>query len=327
MRAPYGARRLVAALGRGALVVLVVAVSSVTLMHLAPGDPLGSAIEGQNVPPEVRARWCLQQGCDRPLPLKIGHWLWSAAHGDLGFSFSAGRPVSDAVRQALPYTLLLAGVALTLGFALGIALAFVQARRPGGPVDRWLGDGALALWALPEFVLALVLIELFSLRAGWLPSGGPGDLTLGPGAPMGVVLVDRLRHLVLPATTLAIVVAAQVARMQRVSLSDVWRQPFIRAARAKGVGEGALLQRHCWRAALGPTVVLAGLALPTLAGGAFIVERVFAWPGMGSLAFQALADRDPHLALGCVVLGALLVVVGGAIADLVRTRLDPRPEA
>ncbi len=327
MRASQGARRLSGTVGRGALVVLVVAVTSATLMHLAPGDPLGSAMEGREVPTEVLARWRAEQGFDRPLPVKVGHWLWSAAQGDLGFSFSANRPVIEAIREALPYTVLLAGVALVLGFALGIALAFAQARRPGGPVDRWLGDGALALWALPEFVIALVLIECVSLRMGWLPSGGPGDLTMGPDAPLGVRLADRLRHLALPAATLAIVVAAQVARMQRVALIDAWRQPFVRAARAKGVGETALLMRHAWRAALGPTVVLAGLALPALAGGAFIIERVYAWPGMGSLAFQALADRDPHLALGCVVLGAGLVVTGGALADLVRLRLDPRSEA
>ncbi len=319
-----GARATALALLRGAMVVLVVVVVSLTLLHFAPGDPMSRVMEDPKVPDLMRAQLRAQMGLDRPLPEQVVRWIAHAVRGELGFSVSAGLPVRSALAHALPYTLLLGGVALVVGFALGIGVALLQARHAGGAMDRWLGSGALVLWALPEFLIALALISLFSLRLGWLPSGGVGDFMMGEGASRGAVLMDRLRHLALPALTLALVVAAQVARHQRVSLLHAWGERFVRAARARGVRERALLLRHTWRAALSPTVALAGLALPTLASGAFIVEYVYAWPGMGGLAFQALADRDPHLVLGCVVLTAALVVFGGTIADVVQARLDPR---
>ncbi|MBI3791288.1 MAG: ABC transporter permease [Gemmatimonadetes bacterium] len=317
-------RRFLAALARGLGVVLLVAVASLVLMHFAPGDPLGTTLEGANVPPDVIAAWRARMGADQPLPLQVGRWLGAAATGDLGYSVSMHMSVARAIRTALPYTALLGLVAIVLGFAGGIALAFAQARARGRALDRWLGGGALAVWAAPEFVVGLVLVELFAVRLGWFPSGGAMDVTLGGDAPAGVVFADRLRHLVLPAVTMALVIAAQVGRHQRVALVEAWREPFIRAARARGLRERALWVHHAWRAALGPTIALAGLSLPLLAGGAFVIERIFNWPGMGSLAFQALADRDPHLALGCVVAGATLVVLGGALADVAQAAFDPR---
>lgn len=322
MRGMGAARALALPLLRGVLVVLVVAVVSLVLLHLAPGDPLASSADDPLVPTEARARVRAQMGLDRPLPAKVGAWFAYAARGDLGFSLSAGMPVAEAVAGALPYTLRLGGVALVLGFALGIAVALVQARAPESRWDRWVGGGALALWALPEFIIALGLIQLFSLRLGWLPSSGASDpWSTGGGA---IRWTEQLRHLVLPALTLALIVAAQVSRHQRVALLEAWREPFIRAARARGVREGALLYRHAWRAALAPTIALAGLALPALAGGALIVEQVFAWPGMGTLAFKALAERDAQLALGCVVPMAAVVVGGGVLADAAHRWLDPR---
>ena len=327
MRLAAGARGLGLALARAAGVILVVAVLSVTLMHLAPGDPLNAALEEHNVPVAVRAQWRAQQGRDLPLTTKVGHWLGNASHGDLGFSFATGAPVTDAIARALPYTLQLSGSALVLGFALGLVAALAQARAPGSRVDRWLGGGALAVWAVPEFVIAIVLVELLSVRLGWLPSSGAADPFLPEGASLAARAADRLRHLVLPVLTLALVVAAQVARHQRVALVEAWGAPYIRAARARGISEWALLLRHAWRSALTPTIALAGLALPALVGGAFIIESVYAWPGMGSLAFKALNERDPHLALGCIVLGATMVVLGGALASAAQAQLDSRREA
>lgn len=320
-------RRFGWALLRGAGVVLVVAVASLVLMRLAPGDPLGASLDGAQVPPGVRAQWRAQMGADVPLPIMVLRWLGHALTGDLGFAYSRGMPVARAIGAALPWTALLGAVALLAGFAGGIGLAMAQARAAGTRLDRWLGTGALAAWALPEFVVALVLVEFLAVRWGWLPTGGCCDAAITGGAPWALRVADRARHLVLPGLALALVIAAQVARHQRVTLLEAWRAPFLRAARARGVARAALWWRHAWRAAVGPTVQLAGLSLPLLAGGAFVVERVFAWPGMGQLAFQALADRDPHLAVGCVVLSAALVVLGGALAELVQAALDPRTAA
>ncbi len=319
-----GARALAFALLRGAAVVFVVVLVSLVLLHLAPGDPMARVADDASVPDGMREQLRAQMGTDRPLPEQVVRWVAYAVRGDLGFSVSAGLPVRDALAHALPYTLLLGGIALVVGFALGIGIALAQVRTAGRRLDRWLAAGALAIWALPEFLIALVLIELFSLRLGWLPTSGVRDLMLDAGAGAGAQLIDRARHVALPALTLALVVAAQVARHQRVALQEAWGEPFVRAARSRGVREGALLLRHAWRAALAPTIALAGLALPTLASGAFVIEYVFAWPGMGRLAFQALADRDPHLALGCVVLTATLVVFGGTFMDIIHARVDPR---
>ena len=317
-------RRFAIGLARGAGVVLVVAVMSLVLLHHAPGDPLAASLDGPSVPPAVRAAWKAQNGDDQPLASKVGTWLTHAADGDLGFSASTGMPVAGAIGAALPYTALLGTAALLAGFALGTLLALAQARAAGRALDRWLGALGLTLWALPEFIVGVLLIEWLSARLGWLPAGGAADVTLGRDAPVLAIVLDRLRHLALPAVTLALVIAAQVARHQRVGLLEAWREPFVRAARARGVDERTLWRRHAWRAALGPTIALAGLALPLVAGGAFVVEQVFAWPGMGSLAFHALANRDAHLALGCVVLGALVVVIAGALADAAQAAVDPR---
>jgi peptide/nickel transport system permease protein len=320
-----GARSLARSLWWGLVVVLVVVVLSVTLLHLAPGDPLSQVLDDAKVPSTARAQLEAQMGRGRPVPMQVLLWIAFAARGQLGFSPSAGMFVQDAVGHALPYSVLLGGVSLLAGFALGIGIALLQVRLAGRPADRWIGGAALALWALPEFLIALTLVQVLSVWLGWLPSGGVRDVLMGADASLGVRLWDRVRHLVLPATSLTLVIAAQVARHQRVALVEAWGEPFVRAARARGIREGALLLRHAWRAALAPTIALAGLTLPTLAGGAFIIERIYSWPGMGGLAFQALADRDPSLALGCVVLTSVLVVFGGVLADAVQARLDPRP--
>ncbi|HPV77585.1 MAG TPA: ABC transporter permease, partial [Gemmatimonadaceae bacterium] len=199
-----------------------------------------------------------------------------------------------------------------------------QAARAGTRLDRVASRISVALSALPDFWLALALLLVFALRLRWFPVSGMMDQTTHEYlTPMGK-LRDVLWHLVLPSTTLALVIGAVVARHQRQALVDILPEEFVRSARAKGVGERSVIMRHALRNALLPIITLFGLALPALVGGAVFVEYIFAWPGMGRVALDALAARDYPVVLGTTLVGSALVVVGSVLADLLSAAVDPR---
>jgi peptide/nickel transport system permease protein len=185
------------------------------------------------------------------------------------------------------------------------------------------GTLSLIVASLPEFWLGLVLLLLFALRFPIFPSFGATD-SFHDLLPLGDRIIDRARHLTLPALTLALLSTASIARYQRATLLDVLPQDFVRTARAKGVGERGVLWRHALRNALVPTVVLAGLSLPTLIGGAVFVERIFTWPGLGTVAANAFTARDYQLVLGITIVGAVVVVAGSILADVLHAVADPR---
>jgi peptide/nickel transport system permease protein len=305
-------------------VVILVATITFILIRLAPGDPFAAALENPNVTAEVRSQWARAYGLDRPVHEQYLHYLRAVARGDFGWSFSMQRPVSEAIRAALPRTLLLTGTALLLSFAVGIGLALLQARRPGGALDRGIGGLSLFAYSVPEFWLALMLLLVFSLELGLLPAGGAADPLMHGRLEWWGRLLDTGRHLVLPAATLAIVGSAVVARYQRGALLDVLPAEFIRTARAKGVPEAAVLRRHALRNALLPTITLLGLTIPTLLAGSVFVEKIFAWPGMGLLAVNAVAARDYAVVTAVVVVTGTAVAVGTLIADLLYAAADPR---
>lgn len=314
------ARRLLQA----AVVVAIAATTAFLLVQLAPGDPLGDLLENPRVSLEVRdrlrARWCL----DRPIHGQYACYLRNLARGDLGWSFSRSRPVADAIADALPNTLLLMGVALIGAFALGVAAGVIRGGRRGSVADRALGTGTLVFYSMPEFWLATMAMLVF---AYWIPIFPTSGMTTAVVhdylSPVGK-LVDRLRHLVLPATTLVLLLAAIIARYQRAAFLDVATQDFVRTARAKGLPERAVLWRHVLRNALLPVITLLGLALPMLVGGAVFIEHVFAWPGIGRLAVGAIAARDHALVMAIVVMGSVLVTLGSLLADLLYAIADPR---
>lgn len=309
--------------GQAALVVGIVAVATFTLIHLAPGDPFSASLDDPRVSPEVRAHWRTMYGFDQPLPVQFVRWTASVARGELGYSLSKNRPVAQVVRATVPNTMLLMGVALALSFLLGIGIALAQARHPGGWLDRLLGTTTLATWALPDFWLALVLLIAFSYWLPWFPAGGMTD-DLHDAFPFWWRVGNRLRHLVLPAGTLALLTAAQIARHQRVALARAFADGFVRTARAKGASPRRVLVRHAWRAALLPVITQLGVALPGLLGGAVFIESIFSWPGMGRVAIDAIGARDYPLVMACVLIGAVLVAVGAAVADILQQWADPR---
>lgn len=318
--AAFVASRLAQAL----VIVAIVATIVFVLIHVAPGDPFSAAIDNPNVTEAIRAHWRAQYGLDRPIGEQYVRYLASVARGDLGWSFSMQRPVADVLADALPNTLLLAGTALVFGFVGGIALGVVQAHRAGSRTDRALSAVSLFFYAMPDFWLALMIMLLLAYWIPVFPVAGAVDPVLHDYLGLAGRIADRARHLVLPALTLALLVASAVARYQRAELVRVLPEEFVRTARAKGASERRVMLRHALRNALLPTVSLLGLMLPVLFTGAVFVERVFAWPGMGWVVLNAVATRDYPLVTAGVIVAAATVAAGSLVADVLYAVVDPR---
>ncbi len=312
-------RRLGAAL---AIVFAVVSFSFVAI-HLAPGTPFLPE-EGRPINPAAVARLRGEFGLERPLPEQYVRYLGALARGRLGESFSQRRPVADAIATALPNTAVLAGAGLLIDFLLGIGIGVFQAARARRRSDVALTNATLFLHSLPIFWLGLVLLLVFGQWLHWFPVGGITDPVLYDAHSLGGKLLDRLRHLALPALTLGLVGAAGTARFQRAALLEALGQDYVRTARAKGLRESSVLVRHALRDALLPVITLLGLALPFLLTGAVFVETVFAWPGLGKLAADAIAARDYPLVLATTLLASAVVVAGSLLADLLAALADPR---
>jgi peptide/nickel transport system permease protein len=305
-------------------VVLLVTTLTFLLVHLAPGDPLSSALERPGVSESVRAQWRAQFGLDRSLGEQYVRWLANVPRGELGYSFSHRRPVRDVLLDALPRTLLLVGLALALSFALGIAIGVLQAERVGSRRDRWLGRALLLVYSVPDFWLALVALLLFAYRLPILPAGGIVDPVMHEYLPFGRRVLDRLTHLVLPVLTLTLLSSAVIARHQRAALLRVLPSDWMRTALAKGLSWRDAVRRHALRNAMISTITLVGLSLPALAGGAVFVEKVFSWPGMGMVTVTAIAARDYPLITAGVFVISVAVVIGALAADLAVAFTDPR---
>jgi peptide/nickel transport system permease protein len=318
-------RRYVAErLSQAAIVVLLVTTVTFVLVHLAPGDPIAVALDRPGVTEAVRQQWREAFGLDRPLGEQYLRWIANAVRGELGWSFTFRRPVAEVIADALPRTLLLVGLALTLSFALGIIVAVLQSERPGGARDRWLGRVLLLLFSVPDFWLALVALLVFAYRLPLFPPSGIVDPVLHDYMSPSERILDRVRHLVLPVTTLTLLATAAISRHQRSALMEVLPSDWMRTAVAKGLSRRRAVRRHALRNALLPSITLAGLYLPALVSGALIVEKVFSWPGMGLLAANAIASRDYPLITAAVLVTSIAVALGALLADVASAVADPR---
>ena len=315
-------RQLAARLFKSLIVVLIVTTMSFFLIRFAPGDPF--AYDGPNITPAIRAQWRAQYGYDRPLGEQFLRYVTSVAHGELGYSHSQRRPVVEVLAVAIPRTLLLVGVSLVLSFGIGIMLGVVQATRRGQWIDRGVSAVLLFFYSLPDFWFAIMMLIAFTMWIPIFPSGGIVDPVMHEYMRPWPAFVDRIRHLVLPAITLTLLVAAVIARYQRSAMLDVLPAEFIRAARAKGVSERGVVWRHALRTSLTPVISLLGLLLPALVGGSLFVETIFSWPGMGLLTADAVFNRDYDLLTASVVVGAIMVATGNLVADVLHAVADPR---
>ena len=315
-------RRLVARLGQSLIVVFIATTISFFVIHTAPGDPF--SYESANVTPAVRAQWRTQFGYDKPLLEQYARYLSSVARGRFGYSVKWREPVAAVLRDAIPRTLLLAGLALALSLVLGVVIGVAQAARRGSWFDRLSSAVLLVFYSLPDFWGALMALYIFSVWWRLFPVGGVVDPVLHDYMSPGAAAVDRLRHRVLPVASLTLLIMAGITRYQRAALLDVLPSDYIRTARAKGLPERAVVWRHALRGALTPMVTLLGVMFPALLGGAVFVETVFQWPGMGYIATTAIGALDYDVVTATVVVGSIMVVVGNLLADVLHAALDPR---
>lgn len=288
--------------------LLVIVTAAFFLMRLAPGGPFD---EEQTVPPEIRANLEAAYGLDQPVLVQYGHYLDGLLHGDLGPSFRMkDYSVAELIGRGLPVTFTIGAAALAIAILLGVPFGLLAARRHNGWVDHAVMGTALVGIAIPNFVVAPVLALVFGVMLGWLPVAGwePGSL----------------RHMVLPVVTLALPFIAYVARLTRGSLLEVLQSPFIRTARAKGIGGAAILRRHALKPTLLPVLSFLGPAAAALLTGSLVVEQVFGLPGIGRYFVQGAVNRDYTLVMGMVVFYATLILALNLFVDLAYGWLDPR---
>jgi peptide/nickel transport system permease protein len=298
-------------------VLLGVSVIVFLVISLIPGDP-ARAILGTFATPANIADVTRELGLDQPLPVQYLVWIGHVLHGDLGRSYILHKPVLDEIMARLFPTLLLAGAALVLASVGGIALGIIAATRQNEWPDRVITLSVLVGISTPSFWLGMLLILWFGVRLAWLPVGGMVDMFGGGGVG------DVLRHLLLPAATLAAVAGAVLARLTRGAMLEVLRQDYVRTARAKGLGETRVIFVHAFRNALVGIIPVIGLQAGFVLGGAVYVETVFQWPGIGRMLVSAISTRDILLVQGGVLVVASAYVLINLLTDLAQSLIDPR---
>ena len=303
--------------------LLAVLILNFTLIHIAPGDPaeviageMGGATE--EMLSEIRRTY----GLDRPFHEQLGLYLGKVARGDLGHSFYFDGPVTGLILERLGATLLLVVTALVLAILLGTFLGVVAAQRPHGWLSHLVTVLALVGYSAPVFWTGIMLLIAFASLVPLFPVSGMYDVT-GPDDAWSRA-IDVLHHLVLPVVTLSTIYLAFYSRLARASMLDVLGADYIRTARAKGLGRFVVVYKHALRNAVLPVVTFAGLQFAQLLSGAVLVETVYSWPGLGTLAFDSILRRDSPTLLGILFFSALVVIVVNLLTDLVYRVIDPR---
>jgi peptide/nickel transport system permease protein len=290
-------------------------------VHLLPGDPVQLLISpDQLAGPDSAAyleRARQELGLDKPLPVQFLVWAKDVASGNLGFSYAQRIPVTELLGPRWSATVTLALSAVAVALVIGIPVGVVAAQRQNTWVDYASATVSMLAISIPVFFLGLIAIYVFAVLLGWLPSGGMN--TLGEQS-----FRDSLRHLVLPACTLAAVLVGPFVRYTRASLLDVLRQDFITTAEAKGVPQARIVVSHALRNALIPLVTVLAVQVPALLAGTVITETIFSWPGLGKATLDAISSRDYPVILAVVLLSAVLVMVFNLLADVAAALLDPR---
>src|SRR5512132_2106922 len=319
LRPAYVIRRLLQALP----VIFAILILNFLLLHLAPGDAAQVlAGEAGSATPEYMAQLRERFGLDRPLLLQLVLYLEHMLALDLGFSFRHSMPVLDLILARLGPTLLLMLTTFVISVSAGIALGLLAASRAGSWRDTLISLLALVSYATPLFWVGLMLIVGFSLKLGWLPTSGME--TVGAFYEGWARVLDIGRHLILPALSLSLFYLALYVRLMRAAVLEQAGMDYVTTARAKGLNEMRITLSHVLRNAVLPVVTVAGVQVGGLLGGSVVVESVFAWPGLGLLAFQSLFARDFNLLLGIFFLSACLVIAVNLVVDVVYTLLDPR---
>lgn len=302
-------------LGGGAIVLWLVSLLTFSLLQLVPGDP-AELVAGDNATPQRVAEIRTQLGLDEPLLSQYLSWLSGVVHGDLGSSVFTGDPVTEAILRAAPATLSITFVALLVAVVLGVPAGVLAGLRQGGPLDRAVSLLATVGIAMPGFWVGMLLVLVLSLGLGWLPATGY--------APIGDGLGEWLSHIAIPAVALGLATAAELARHARGCVADVLEKPYIRTARARGAGSAWLVRHHVLRNAAIPVVTVLGLQAGRLLGGSIVIEMVCGVDGLGTLAINAILQRDFPILQGYVLLAAAIVVVVNLVVDGTYSWLNPK---
>jgi ABC-type dipeptide/oligopeptide/nickel transport system permease component len=292
---------------QAAIVLLNVSLVVFVLVRIVPGDPARLML-GMEASEEAVQAARAQFGFDRPLHVQYAQFVGGALRGDLGQSVRFRRPVGDLLRESFPATLELALAATVIALLLAVPAGIYAAVHRDGVLDRLLMAGALIGQAMPIFWLGIMLITLFSVKLGWLPTSGRGSLA----------------QLIMPSVTLSTYVMALLARLTRSNMLDVLREQYVRTARAKGLRETVIVHKHALMSAALPIVTVLGLQVGALLSGAVVTETVFNWPGIGTLALRAIQQRDYPVVQGVVLVSAALFVLINGMVDLAYRYLDPR---
>lgn len=292
--------------------LFVVALLIFVIFSVVPGSFATSLFaDGRtNADPQLIARMNAQFGLDKPMWERFTTYIWDLAHFDLGTSFRTRLPVLDMISERMWPSLKLAMAAMVFAVLIGVPLGFMAALRPGSLFDTATMIGAVSGLSLPQFWLGLLLMMLFALQLGWLPSFGYGD--------------GAFRNLILPAIALGVTPLALLARTTRAGVLDVVNSDFIRTAHAKGMSETAVVRRHVARNALVLIVTTVGLQFGSLIGQAVVIEKLFAWPGLGSLLVDSVAIRDIPVVQGAILVIVLWFLVINTAVDLLYAAIDPR---
>ncbi|MGA7271379.1 MAG: ABC transporter permease [Acidimicrobiia bacterium] len=307
----YIARRV----GQMLIALLGVSIVVFALIHIVPGDPVRLAL-GTRFDPEVYQALRHRAGLDQPLVTQYLGWLGGAVTGDLGVSFRSGQPVTQLVLQRLPATLTLAGAALLIALLVGVPLGIISAVRSGSKLDYLATAASQVGVSIPDFWAGVIYILVFASILGWFPASGYVSILDDP--------LQWLHHLVLPALAVGLVSGSIIFRFVRSAVLEALNQDYTRTARAKGLSRWQVLKDHVLPNAWIPIITVVGLQLGFLLGGVVVVEIVFAWPGIGRLAYRAIGDRDYTLLQGTVLYIALLFLTINLVVDLLYGWLDPR---
>lgn len=305
------------------LLLLAVIVFNFFLVRLAPGDP-AEVIAGEmgGVTAEVLQDIRRSYGLDKPQLVQLGVYLGRVAQGDLGYSYFYNTPVTELIFARLGPTLILVLTALFFAIGVGTLLGVLASLKPAGLFSNIITVFALVGYSMPVFWTGIMLVIVFAATLGWFPISNMYEVTVTESG--WVKFADLLHHLVLPAFTLGVIYLAQYARLARASMLEVLDADYIRTARAKGLGEVRVIGKHALRNAVIPVVTIAGLQFGHLISGAVLVETVFNWPGLGTLALESVLGRDYPTLLGILFFSALLVVTANLLTDLAYRVIDPR---
>ena len=288
-----------------------------TLIRAAPGDPLDIFLDPTLDPrdyAEVRER----MGLNQPIHVQYAYWVSHFFQGDMGISFNYGRPVWDLLKVRIGPTILLMSLALLFAYLIAIPIGTLSAIKQYSPMDQAVTAFAFVGISMPNFWLGLLLLSLFAVTLGWLPSFGMKEL-IGGGD-----FIDRVRHLIMPIIVLGTGYMAGITRYMRAQVLEVKNEEYIKTARSKGLAERWVISKHMMKNSLIPIVTIFGLQLPVLLGGALITEQIFSWPGMGYFFWRGVTARDYPVVMAILTLSAILTLLGNFMADLAYGFLDPR---